>query len=131
LNGDHVRSKSEVIVANLLAHLGIQYEYETPLRFKGDQVLPAGEEDSAAREIWPDFTIRSTKDGRPVFLEHLGMMDNYAYRSDWGNRQDLYATLGILPAEEGGGPNGVLVVTHEEKGAIDCRQLTETLKQLV
>ena len=79
-----VRSKSEVIVANTLYHLGVTYEYEQAL------VMP----DRTVRS--PDFTIR--RDQRPViYWEHLGMLDNAGYRADWEAKQAWYARHGILP----------------------------------
>lgn len=132
LNGDNVRSKSEVIVANLLAQLGIEYEYEAALHLRSTgNARGLKRVDRDFVEIHPDFTIRKTKDGRPVYVEHLGMMDNFAYRSDWDDRRALFAQNDILSPEEGGGANGVLVVTQEEKGNIDCRRLVEVLKQLL
>lgn len=132
LNGEMVRSKSEVIVANLLKQLGIDYEYETELYFRGDTIVPAAEKESAGvRYIKPDFTIRNTNDGRPVYLEHLGMMDSFAYRSDWADRDQLYRKLGILPSGESGGPNGVLVSTEEKRGSIDCLELEAALRPFV
>lgn len=130
--GERVRSKSEVIVANLLDHMGIAYEYETPLCYKDDSIVANGENESpGAKKLLPDFTIRETKDGRPVFLEHLGMMDNFAYRNDWKWKESKYRDLQILPIEDGGGRNGFLVVTREERGTIDCQQLAAILKQLI
>ena len=57
--GELVRSKSEVIIANLLHALGITYAYEQP--FTG--------QDGSVR--YPDFTIEDAETGRRVFLEHL------------------------------------------------------------
>jgi len=129
LNGDEVRSKSEVVVANILAFLDIKYEYEAKLCFKDHVIVPVEQEnDRGVRTIKPDFTIRETPDGRPVYIEHLGMMDNFAYRSDWEDRQKTLFNLGILPFEDGGGPKGTLVTTREQaNGAIDCRKLHATL----
>jgi len=57
-----VRSKSEVIVANTLDSLKVEYVYEEELRMA----------DGSSR--LPDFTIRPT--GRlPIYWEHLGMLD--------------------------------------------------------
>ena len=130
--GAKVRSKSEVIVANLLTQLGIEYEYETPLQLKADSTVRGFKRiDNETVEIRPDFTVRRSKDERPVFIEHLGMMDNFAYRNNWDDRKLLYASNGIFLANEGQGTAGTLVTTQEEKGSIDCRQLIETLKQVL
>lgn len=122
LRGDRVRSKSEVVLANLLTSLGVQYEYEAPL------VIGQGDN---TRTIHPDFTIRQTKDGRPIYVEHLGMMDNFTYRSDWNERLALFGRAGIALIEDGGGPNGVLITTTEDRGSIDCEAIKDRLQPVI
>ncbi len=70
-NGEMVRSKSEVIVANILARLGIYYEYEKRLH------NPYDNSDS----ISPDFTIHH--DGKVFYWEHLGMLQKPSYKANW------------------------------------------------
>jgi hypothetical protein len=97
---DLVRSKSEVIVADALYSLGLGYAYERELTFPGE--FP----------IHPDFTV--TRPGtRPVYWEHLGRLDSPGYRADWDARKAWYASHGILPWEDGGGPAGSLVCSDE------------------
>ena len=76
-DGNHVRSKSEVIICNLLYNAGIEYEYEKNL-FYGDD----------GRHIEPDFTIQC--DGKTYYWEHLGMMNQEKYNSDWGQKIQIY-----------------------------------------
>ncbi|TOI85635.1 hypothetical protein CGI50_24830, partial [Vibrio parahaemolyticus] len=45
IRGEMVRSKSEVIVANILAMMNIEYFYEKPLNVRGKTYIP-------------DFTLR-------------------------------------------------------------------------
>ena len=52
-DGNLVRSKSEVIISNLLHAAGINYRYEEPLEIGGEKILP-------------DFTIYLS-DGRKIF----------------------------------------------------------------
>ncbi len=114
-----VRSKSEVIVANTLRSLGISYGYECALK------MPDG------TSRLPDFTIR--RPGRPpVYWEHLGMLDLAGYRADWDSKQRWYAEHGILPFEDGGGSDGVLVCSTErhDRGGIDALAI-EQLARLV
>jgi hypothetical protein len=56
--GELVRSKSEVIIANLLHALDIAYAYEQPF---------VGREGTVR---YPDFTIEDAETGQRVFLEH-------------------------------------------------------------
>jgi hypothetical protein len=99
-NGELVVSKSEVIIANTLHWLGVDYVYEQSL------VMPDG-----SRRL-PDFTV--TRLGQPtVYWEHLGMLNKAGYRADWEAKQRWYANHGVLPWTDGGGPNGILVWSTE------------------
>ena len=66
LTGDMVRSKSELIIANLLTERGVSFEYEMPL------VAPDG------TMYLPDFSI--VHQGERWFWEHWGMMSEAKYR---------------------------------------------------
>jgi len=99
-NGEMVRSKSEIIVANTLRTLKIPYSYEKPL------VMNDGTERS------PDFTIKHS--GKTFYWEHLGMLDRSGYRADWDAKKAWYAEHNILPWTEGGGSQGVLVWSTEK-----------------
>lgn len=77
VNGDKVRSKSEVIIANLLADNGIDYEYEKKLEYDN------------GRWIEPDFTIKK-EDGTELYWEHLGMLGVESYDNRWLKKQDIY-----------------------------------------
>lgn len=76
-DGNHVRSKSEVIICNLLYHAGIDYQYEEKLYY-GDE----------GRHIEPDFTVRIN--GKTYFWEHLGMMNREDYSSHWAEKLKVY-----------------------------------------
>ena len=69
LSGDLVRSKSEVIIANILFQSGIAFSYEAPL------AAPGGAPKS------PDFTI--VWKGKTYYWEHLGMLGQEGYQKDW------------------------------------------------
>lgn len=111
IRGEPVRSKSEVIIANLLHGKGINYQYERPLQF--DKVPK-----------YPDFTIEDDDTGITYYWEHLGMLGNYKYRKRWEAKQEWYRQNGILPYTEGGGPVGTLIVTRDNAdGGIDSAEL--------
>ena len=116
--GELVRSKSEVIVANILHSLGVTYAYEQP--FPG--------QDGSIR--YPDFTIEDAESGRRVFLEHLGMMSEPSYRSRWESKLNWYRSNGVLPVDEGEGNAGILVTTTEDKG-IDSLHIEQQLRNVL
>ncbi|MBO7450563.1 MAG: hypothetical protein J6U54_09355 [Clostridiales bacterium] len=64
--GEVVRSKSELLIANLLFDMNIPYRYEAELVL--NDVI-----------YHPDFTILDLKRRREVYHEHLGLMDNTDY----------------------------------------------------
>ena len=66
--GEQVRSKSEMMIGNLISSLGYSYRYEWPLD------LPAG-----GRER-PDFMILDHYSREVILYEHFGMMDRDEYR---------------------------------------------------
>ena len=76
LSGDMVRSKSEVIIVNLLHDRQIPFRYEQPL-FASDGTLRL-----------PDFTI--TWRGKTLYREHLGLLDMTEYASEWQRKRAWY-----------------------------------------
>ena len=71
-----LRSKSEVIIANLLHEHEIPFRYEQPL-IAGDGTLRL-----------PDFTVTSR--GRTYYWEHLGLLDQTQYAEEWKRKQAWY-----------------------------------------
>ena len=75
-DGKHVRSKSEVIISNLLYHANIKYEYEEKL-FYTDK-----------KWIEPDFTLYVGN--RIYYWEHVGMLGKEDYDEHWSEKIDIY-----------------------------------------
>jgi hypothetical protein len=110
--GEAVRSKSEVIIANLLHAKGVDYHYEHPLELGG--VVK-----------YPDFTIEDDDTGITYLWEHCGLLHDRAYRRRWEEKQQWYREHGILPLEQGGGPKGTLIATRDEPdGGIDSASIS-------
>lgn len=76
VKGDYVRSKSEVIIANLLYSNGIEYEYEKDLSFSDGKIRP-------------DFTVK-TPSGETFYWEHLGMLGLEEYDNTWLYKKNIY-----------------------------------------
>ena len=103
-NGEHVRSKSELIIADRLKANGIPYFYEDPLIM--------AEEGYGLRPClyWhPDFRVQNIRTGRQYYWEHLGMLDNTDYCAKSQNKLELYAKYGYFPGEN-------LIITSESSG---------------
>lgn len=75
-DGNFVRSKSEVIIANALHAAGIAYRYEEPLCYCGGKILS-------------DFTIY-LPNGRKIFWEHVGMLGVEDYDKRWAEKLRVY-----------------------------------------
>jgi len=117
--GEMVRSKSEVIIADHLAHKGVEYDYEQPLTI-GDVTK------------YPDFTVEDMESGLTYYWEHCGMLHVPSYRRRWEEKLAWYRTHGILPLEEGGGENGTLIITRDEaNGSIDSAKITKLIADVL
>lgn len=116
LKGHLVRSKSEVIIANMLYSAGIDYEYEKQLSWdNGDQLLP-------------DFTIEDIEHDVCIYWEHCGMLGDYSYRKRWEEKKSIYASHGITEGDN------LLVSKDSLNGAInsaDLQQIIDMLKDVL
>ena len=80
--GVAVRSKSEVIVADILDDLEISYKYEQPLYSR-----------SNPKDFrLPDFTV--SFEGDVYYWEHLGMLNLPSYREAWERKHEWYTKNG-------------------------------------
>ena len=107
-NGVAVRSKSEVIVAEVFEKHGISYAYEEPLRSKTDP-----------RDFrLPDFTI--SYQGDVFYWEHLGMLALPIYREGWERKRVWYQQNGY---------EGQLINSQDGlDGSIDAEAIERTVK---
>ena len=118
--GELVRSKSEVIIANLLHAKGIDYEYEQELVLDG---IPTGK--------FPDFFIEDDDYGTKYYWEHLGMLGDPNYRHRWQDKEKWYYDNKIRVFKEGGGPNGVLITTRDDpNGGIDSSYINQLIEEI-
>lgn len=85
VRGELVRSKSEVVIANMLASNDIDYEYEKELRL------------SDTEKRIPDFTI--FKGGKEIYWEHLGLLQNEDYAKNWDEKRKQYEKYDIIEGE--------------------------------
>ena len=117
--GEMVRSKSEVIIADRLATLDVDYIYEHPLSIEG-------------ATKYPDFTIEDMESGNTFYWEHCGMLHVPGYRKRWEEKLAWYKANGILPYEDGGGKNGTLIITYESaQGGISSQEIEQIIRKVV
>ena len=112
--GELMRSKSEVIIANILHSLNISYFYEESFTGKdGVRVLP-------------DFQIIDSDSGEHYIWEHLGMLEKEDYRLNWERKLTWYLNNGFTPE---GGAKGTLIVTVDNlKDGIDTGEILKIAK---
>jgi hypothetical protein len=112
LHGEFVRSKSEVIIANMLYQNQIPYNYEQELFIGGKKRIP-------------DFTIQNRLTGKTIYWEHCGMMTRVEYSIRWESKRKHYEEFGIIE-----GAN--LIITYDdENGSIDSQVIQDKIDQYI
>lgn len=99
-----LRSKIEKIIARSLDNMNLEFQYE-PTEFL------------LQYSIKPDFKV--TINGQHYYIEHLGRMDNIAYRKRWSKKLEIYQNIGIFE---------VLITTSE---GIEPIEQEEVIKKLI
>ena len=103
--GHLVRSKSELVIANMLHQSGVEYEYE--------RVLDGDVEPGRLR---PDFSF-VTADGDLILWEHLGMMGREDYRKGWEWKKAWYAANGFVLGDS------LFTSEDDDRGGLDSSSL--------
>jgi hypothetical protein len=81
--GMRVRSKSEILISDILDEYEIPFLYEKPVKFKNGTT------------VHPDFTILDAANKREIIWEHFGMMDDIEYRNNAFGKIRLYESNGF------------------------------------
>ena len=110
-NGDKVRSKSEVIISEILKELKIPFLYEAPLKLKG------------VGTVYPDFKLLNVKERKTIYLEHFGMMDNPEYLDGFFKKQSSYVSNGIVPGRD------IIFTFESSKNPLDITAVRKLLKE--
>ena len=116
--GDMVRSKSEVIIANILYRnrKNILYKYERPL-----EVIENGRQ----KTIYPDFTILNKHTGEITYWEHAGRMDDPYYANDFVKKMNTYIANDLLPGRD------VVVSFESQSTPLDIKVVKRLVKQII
>lgn len=111
--GERVRSKAEIIIADMLADMRVPYKYECPVFLKGDEVR------------YPDFTILLPHTREIKYLEHCGMMDDEKYLNGFFGKMSIYNRNGIILSRN-------LFMTFESKNhVLDTRELKRVIESII
>lgn len=83
-DGSSRRSLGELLIGAKLDHYGIPYRFEAEI---GHPDLP----------YVPDFTIIRPRDGKTIYWEHLGNVNDQSYLDNNKHKFDVYERYGIVP----------------------------------
>lgn len=118
-NGEVVRSKSEVIIADTLARYGIPYRYEFPLQLK------KAPKDKGTSAFYPDFCCLNIHSRKEFYWEHFGLMDDADYATNAAGKLRLYAENGIFPGRN-------LIITMEtQKEPLNTKLLEKIIREFL
>lgn len=111
--GDMVRSKSEVMIANMYYELGIPYRYEAELSLNNGRVT------------YPDFTVLDVVHRREIYHEHMGLLDDEEYRYHNLRKIEEYRKNDIFAGKN-------LFITHEASGCpLNIREIEKCVRWLL
>lgn len=115
--GELVRSKSEVIIANALYRCkdDILYKYERPLK-----VMVSGYEIT----IYPDFTVMNIHTGKITYWEHAGLLDEPAYANDFTKKINTYANNDLLIGRD------VVITCETTDNPLDIKVIKKLVEKL-
>lgn len=108
-----VRSKSEVMIADMYYELGIPYRYEAELCLQNGKIK------------YPDFTLLNVQTREIVYHEHLGLMDDEQYRKANLMKLDEYRRNGIYLGKN-------LIITYEAEGCyLNIREIRDMCRGIL
>ena len=109
--GEYVRSKSELIIANMLFDAGVPYRYEQAQALSVELMIAHH----------PDFCVLNKRTRQEYIWEHQGMMDDAAYCSDKIRMLSDYMSKGYFLGKN-------LLMTFETR---DCPLSTEDVNAMI
>ena len=108
-NGIRVRSKSEIIIANMLEKYNVPFRYEYPLKLNRKWT------------VRPDFTCLNVRTRQEFIWEHFGMMDDEEYANKNITKISNYEEGGYLSGRN-------LIMTFE---SLRCPLNTNIVKLMI
>jgi hypothetical protein len=107
LKGHKVRSKSELVIADALFRMDIDYQYEK------EYVSPTG------WKTRPDFSFVDAA-GELIIWEHLGLLHEQRYSDDWKRKSKDYLADGFVEGKN------LFTTRDDERGGLDARDIQKT-----
>lgn len=96
--GERVRSKSEVLLADMYYEMGIPYKYEYPVKLYNGKIK------------YPDFVLLKMPERKQIYHEHMGLLEEREYRQNNLIKIKEYAKTGIQMGDN-------LIITFETEYA--------------
>ncbi len=81
-DGHNFRSKSEVMIAQIITSLGMEYKYEVEISI-------------GTKKYYADFAVYCHETGRFFFIEHFGLMGDEEYRAHTFQKITIYSKSGL------------------------------------
>ena len=111
-NGERVRSKSEIMIANKFLRQHIPYIYEPALAL-------------GTRTVHPDFIVLNVRTRQSFYYEHLGMMDSPDYSAKATLKINSYIMNGYFPGQ------GLLFTMETTQRPLDMRVLDALIEEFL
>lgn len=110
LKGERVRSKSEIIIADMLYQAGIPYRYEYPIYIRG------------FGNVYPDFMVLDVKNRKEVLWEHFGMMNDVEYVEKALKKLEMYRKQDIFLGD------GVIITCETKEMPLNSKMVESMIK---
>lgn len=108
-SGLRVRSKSELLIAEILVKMKIPFRYEFPVKLK-------------EYTVHPDFFCLNVKNGEEIIWEHFGLVENPDYAAAMVKKIQAYQEKGYFPGKN-------LIYTFESlRNPLNTKQIEEIIK---
>ena len=111
--GEHVRSKTEKIIADKLFYLKIPYKYEPRLTLFNE------------RNLYPDFIVLNKRTRKEYYWEHFGLMTNAQYCSKAIEKIALYERNGMYIGED------IIVTFESENNNFNIKDLNNIINHFL
>ena len=110
--GFFTRSKGEALIAEALMARGIVFQFEEELEVRHP--------DGRMVTLHPDFRI-PLRDGSVLLWEHLGLLKDWGYATDAGQRLFLYGQRGYYPG------SNLILTADDSAGYTDMNSIAKIL----